>query len=201
MLHTLPLGSELPLVLDGKISCLTRRCGLENFVTAVRHVQALPYGRTSRPDYELVLTECRGTCSSKHALLAALARENGLAVELVLSIYEMTEANTPGVGEELARHGLSSIPEAHCYLRTDRGVIDVTMPEGSPTGTARHFLHEEAIRPEDVGAYKTSVHRRVLAAWLHGAGRAHLELDSAWAVREACISALSHHASKSKHTA
>lgn len=192
MFHALPLGSEMPLVLDGKISRLTRQCGLETYVNSVRHVQALPYGRTSKPSYEVVLTEGRGTCSSKHAFLAALARENGLLIELMLGIYEMTDANTPGVGKELARHGFSSIPEAHCYLRTDRGVIDVTMPEGSSTGTKRHFLHEEVIRPEDVGAYKTSVHRCVLATWLHGAGHANLELDAAWAIREAFISALSH---------
>ncbi|WP_139020796.1 hypothetical protein [Agrobacterium arsenijevicii] len=165
---------------------------MDTFTAAVRHVQRLPYGRTSKPDYQLVLTEGRGTCSSKHALLAALARENGLVIELVLGVYEMTEENTPGVGSELARNGLSGIPEAHCYLRTDRGVIDVTMPEGSPAGEKRQFLHEEVITPEDVGAYKTSVHRRVLADWLNSAGHDGLGPDAAWKIREACITALSH---------
>lgn len=196
MFNALPPGSEAPLAVDGEISCLARLFSLRTFAAAVRYVQGLPYGRTIRPDYRLVLTESRGTCSSKHALLAALARENGLPIELVLGVYEMTGTNTPGVGAELARHGLASIPEAHCYLRAGRGVIDVTMPGGSPDTAEWHFLHEEIISPEDVGAYKTAVHRRVLADWLHRAGHARLGLDAAWAVCEACIAALSREISK-----
>ena len=190
MLGALPPDSEIPMGLDGEASRLAKECGLDTYLAAIRHVQALPYGRTSTNSYQLVLVEGRGTCSSKHALLAALAQENGLAVELLLGIYEMTESNTPGVGEQLAKHNLTSIPEAHCYLRTERGIIDVTMPEGSPTGAERHFFHEEAIRPEVVGVYKTTVHRRVLAEWLRQCGQADLGLDAAWTIREACISAL-----------
>ena len=200
MLDALPPDSDMPLVSEGEVSRLARRHGLETYVTAIRHVQGLPYGRTSGPDYRLVLIESRGTCSSKHALLAVLARENGLAVELVLGVYEMTGANTPGVGEELTRHGLSSIPEAHCYLRTDRGVIDVTMPEGSPSGAQRHFLHEEAIRPEDAGTYKISVHRHVVATWLYEKGHTHLGVDEAWTIREECIAALSRQVPASRQT-
>ena len=35
----------------------------------------------------------------------------------MLGIYEMSDRNTPGVGRVLTAHGLSYIPEAHCYLR------------------------------------------------------------------------------------
>jgi len=191
--QALPAGSEKPILADGEISRLARSHGLKTFAVAVYHVRSLPYGRTTeRSDYRLVLSEGRGTCSSKHALLAALARENGLAVHLILGVYEMTEANTPGVGGELSKHGFPSIPEAHCYLRAGDGVIDVTMPEGSPSGAERRFLHEEAISPVDISTYKTAVHRRVLDDWLHAAGHAELGLEAAWAIREACIAALSH---------
>jgi len=191
--HTIPTGSEKPILANGKVSHLARSHGLETFLAAVHHVQSLPYGRTTeRSDYRLVLSEGRGTCSTKHALLAALAQENGLAVDLMLGVYEMTEANTPGVGGELSKHGLPSIPEAHCYLRVGDGVIDVTMPEGVPSGAERRFLHEETISPEDISTYKTTVHRRVLDDWLHAVGRGELKLDAAWAIREACIAALSH---------
>lgn len=192
MFDALPRGSEDPFSEDGEISRLARSYGLDTFAATVHHVQALPYGRTTgRSDYRLVLGEGRGTCSTKHALLAALAQENGLEIDLVLGVYEMTEANTPGVGDELSKHGLPSIPEAHCFLRASHGVIDVTMPEGSPVGAERRFLHEEAISPDDIGAYKTAVHRRVLGDWLHAAGHPELGLDAAWAIREACIAALS----------
>jgi hypothetical protein len=95
--------------------------------TAAQYVCALPYGRNSDPtDPVIVLAEQRGTCSTKHALLRRLAIEQGLDIALVLGIYEMTERNTPGVGPVLRRHGLSSLLEAHCYLRTGGKRIDVT---------------------------------------------------------------------------
>ena len=60
--------------------------------------------------------EGRGTCSTKHALLADLARENRRHVALVLGIYEMDEDNTQEIGTVLDRNGLPCVPEAHCYL-------------------------------------------------------------------------------------
>ena len=68
--------------------------------TAGQYVCGLPYGRNSDPnDPLIVLAEQRGTCSTKHALLRRLAIEQGLDVALVVGIYEMTERNTPGVGQ------------------------------------------------------------------------------------------------------
>jgi hypothetical protein len=80
-------------------------------------VRSLPYGRNSdHSDWRLVLGEGRGTCSTKHALLADLARENRRHVALVLGIYEMDEDNTQEIGTVLDRNGLPCVPEAHCYL-------------------------------------------------------------------------------------
>ncbi|MDN3563133.1 hypothetical protein ACFQY5_40150 [Paeniroseomonas aquatica] len=200
MSKAFPPGSDAPLAAGGEISQLVQLRGFRTFAATVRHIQGLPYGRTSKMDYRLVLTEGRGTCSSKHALLAALAQENELAVKLTLGVYEMTETNTPGVGKVLASSGLSSIPEAHCFLRTAFSVIDVTMPGEALSAAERVFLHEEVIGPADVGAYKTSVHRRVLANWLYATGRSSFGLDAAWAVREACIAALSGEAPKPSST-
>ena len=141
-MDALPVGAENRLTSDGEISRLARSHGLGTFAGAVQHVRSLPYGRISdRSDYRLVLREGRGTCSTKHALLAALAQENGLVASLILGVYEMTDANTPGIADALSKHGLSSIPEAHCYLRTGHGVIDATT-ERSYESAERHFLYE-----------------------------------------------------------
>jgi hypothetical protein len=180
------------LVGDGAVTRRFRDRGITDFAAAARYVQLLPYGRTSsRDDVALVLTEGRGTCSTKHALLAALAGELGLDVVLTLGIYEMSEANTPGVGPVLARHGLASIPEAHCYLVSDGRRIDVTRNvEGAEPITA--FLHEEPIRIDQIGAYKVELHRRVLVDWTsrdpEAQGRT---LNELWAIREECIASLS----------
>lgn len=158
-----------------------------DFYAAARDVQRLPYGRNSdRSDYGLVLAERRGTCSTKHALLAALAREHDRPVELRLGIYEMDEDNTPGVGPVLRRYGLGCVPEAHCYLAY-RGVrVDLTRDEpAEPMGT---FLHEERIEPAGIGAYKMATHRGFMREW---ASRRNLDPGQVWRVREECILALS----------
>ena len=61
---------------DGPITALFRAAGTHDFVGAARHLLALPYGRIAdRNKFWLVLEEGRGTCTTKHALLAELARE------------------------------------------------------------------------------------------------------------------------------
>lgn len=126
---------------------------------AARHVRSLPYGRNSdRSDWRLVLREGRGTCSTKHALLAELARENGWRVALVLGVYEMDGGNTPGVGAVLERHGLPCVPEAHCYLAYEGARVDLTREEEGAE-QIDDFLHEEEIEPRQIGDYKVRAHR------------------------------------------
>lgn len=161
---------------------------LRTFHAAADHVWRLPYGRTSdRSDFRLVLPEARGTCSTKHALLAALAREHGRPVPLVLGIYPMDGVNTPGVAATLRAHGFSSIPEAHCYLHVDGRRVDLTRA-GADAGPIEQFLMEEEITPAQIGTYKVELHRRFVRRWAAQCGRG---FDEAWAAREACIEALS----------
>lgn len=182
----------LRLTKAGPVSDAFRALGVEDLAGAARHVRALPYGRISdRLGWAtLVLAEHRGTCTTKHALLAELAREQGVPLELTLGIYEMGEANTPGVGAVLARHGLSTIPEAHCYLTHGGRRIDVTR-DVTPEQRIDRFLHEEPIAPAQIGDYKIALHRRVLADWIGRMPEARrMSLDQVWAIREACITAL-----------
>jgi hypothetical protein len=164
--------------------------GLRSFVDAARYVWQLPYGRNSdRADFRLVLPEGRGTCSTKHALLAALARAHGQPVKLTLGIYEMHERNTPGVGAVLEREGLSGIPEAHCYLVVNQRRVDLTrdVPAAGSTAAVACFFTEEEIEPEDIGAPKEEKHRAFIRDW---AARRGLDAEWIWRVREACIAAL-----------
>jgi hypothetical protein len=167
--------------------------GITDFQAVGRYLQALPYGRTAnRADFGAVLHEGRGTCSTKHALLATLAHEQQLPVILTLGIYDMHEHNTPGVGVVLARYGLASLPEAHCYL-TYRGTrIDVTRSGAEPMEPITRFLYEEAIVPEQIGAYKVTLHRQCMQEWVRNhpetvKGRS---FEDVWQIREECIAAL-----------
>ena len=177
------LGSHSKALLDA--GCTTYR-------EAARFVHELPYGRNSdRSDYRRVLIEGLGTCSTKHALLAAVAREEGLIVDLTLGIYEMTEANTPGVGGVLSAHGLSSIPEAHCYLRYRGQRIDITRSGESPLETIATIQQETSISPDQIGEYKLDFHKRFLKSWLAEHPHLHFTPEELWSIREECILALS----------
>lgn len=176
------LGSGQPL---GRLLLERGAC---SFRAAAAHVHQLPYGRTSQPDaYAQVLTEGRGTCSNKHALLAALAREHALDVQLRLGLFEMDEANTPGVGTTLRKYGLESIPEAHCYLLAQGERVDLTHPGSSGTCSVR-LLHEVQITPDQIGAMKRGWHREQVALWC---AERDLDVARVWNARERCIRVLS----------
>lgn len=93
--------------------------GITHWESLVAYIKQLPYGRTSnREDLSLVFKEQQGTCSSKHALLAAIAKENALSeVQLVLVMYRMNGINTPKVERTLSQYKLSYIPEAHTVIK------------------------------------------------------------------------------------
>ncbi|MDP9439079.1 MAG: hypothetical protein M3P49_10080 [Actinomycetota bacterium] len=161
--------------------------GLGDYRGAARHVRGLPYGRNSdRSDWLLVLEEGRGTCSTKHALLADLARENGRPVSLVLGVYEMDDTNTPGVGAVLEKHDLPFVPEAHCYLAHEGMRVDVTR-EAEAAQPIAGFLHEEEIDPYQIGEYKAGAHWGFVGRWAEERG---LNPERVWRAREECIAAL-----------
>ena len=166
--------------------------GIATLREAARYLWALPYGRVSnalRPD--LVLHEGRGTCTTKHALLASLAAEQEIDLALTLGVYEMTERNTPGVGPVLDRYGLEAIPEAHCYVVWQGERIDITRRVNAPEAITM-FLYEERVCPKNVAPYKLRIHRQCLNEWRERGGTRPVKysLEELWRIREECIAAL-----------
>lgn len=184
---------NVPLKPGGPLAADFTARGITNFRAAGCYLQKLPYGRTAdRADFRGVLREGRGTCSTKHALLAALAQEQDLAVVLTLGIYEMHERNTPGVGAVLSRYGLVYLPEAHCYLMYEGMRIDITRSGTAPSEPIARFLHEEPITPEQIADYKVALHRQFMRDWVSNkaevvGGR---DFNDVWQIREECIGAL-----------
>ena len=182
----IPLGlPDAPLDTSQPLGARFAAQGAWTFRDAARLVWDLPYGRPMHAGPEAVLRDRCGTCSSKHALLAALAEEVGLPVELRLGLFMMDGKNMPRVGPALRAHGLAAVPEAHCVLAVGDERVDLTWPgERRPVPA---FLEEETIRPDQIGAYKRAWHRARLDAWAEAEG---LEPDAVWAAREAAIAAL-----------
>lgn len=162
---------------------------LTTFDSLAAHVRSLPYSRvTDLANPYACLIEGRGTCSSKHRLLAEVAQRCGHdEVLLAVGIYEMSEQNTPGVGQVLGAAGVDAIPEAHCYLLVHGHRFDFT---GLPQGSQSPFdalLEEHVVAPASLPATKEALHRHALAGWARRAG---MSTDAAWKLREACIAAL-----------
>lgn len=167
--------------------------GLTDYHSAVEYVWALPYGRNSnRADYSLVLHEGRGTCATKHALLAQVALDHEMhEIQLCIGIYEMNEQNTPGVGKILDQYGLPYLPEAHCYLKVGEERYDFTRIE-TEGEKIQCFLLERTIEPSGIEQLKMVVHQDFLKMWIAtGVFGIRFTFEKIWKVREECIQALS----------
>ena len=180
---------SFPVTAAGALSEAVLGRGFSLFDRFAAFVQSLPYGRTANKASPLaVLEEGRGTCSSKHQLLVALAHEcNHFEVHLTIGLYKMSEENTPGVGRALRCASLPFVPEAHCYLTVGSERYDFT---GLPQGTSSPFasLYEEhVVSPEELPEAKLRIHEQAVASWAATMG---ISAAVAWAAREACIAAL-----------
>lgn len=166
-----------------------RSHGWNDFGALCEHVRALPYGRVSHAaDVLSVLREHKGTCSSKHRLLAAVAHDCGHPeIELVVGIYAMSEVNTPGVGAVLRTASCVAIAEAHCYLRVGEARWDFTGLSAGRESPFASLLEEHVVLPEALGTQKLSLHHQALVRWAAFVGQSPA---AAWSLREACIDAL-----------
>lgn len=174
------------------LSQLLKTKGILNWETALNYVRSIPSGRPSnRTDFSLVITEQRGSCSSKHALLKQLAIENGWDdVRLFIGIYKMTEQNTPGIGKVLSVQNIDYIPEAHCYLKRLDMEIDVTSTTSHFKNIKGELLEEIEIKPHQVSEFKVDYHKKFIEKWLLKSSVS-LTFKEVWTLREQCINNLS----------
>src|SRR5512143_366219 len=99
----------------GPISAEFLGLGIRRFHEACRYVHGLPYGYNSnRDDLMILFKEKMGTCSTKHAVIAALAAELGLPITRGGGIYPMTEAMVTGANKILSEYSRPYVPMIHC---------------------------------------------------------------------------------------
>ena len=165
---------------------------IHDWAALTSFVKNLPYGRNkNRTDFSLVISEGKGSCSSKHAYLKEIAHRNYLnAVELVLGIYKMNHLNTPGIGSILFENNIPYLPEAHCYLKIDGQRKDFTQPSSNIKNIEPDLLEEQTITPNQVSEFKIDYHKNYLRNWLNSSNL-DLSFDALWGIREMCIDRLS----------
>ncbi len=178
---------------DTEIGQKIERYGVSTYQEALDFVNQLPYGRNQSTTITCVLEEKRGTCSTKHAFLAALAQENELPFKLMFGYYHMNEQNTPAIGDTLDNHGLPFILEGHCYLKFQGQIIDVTFPDSIKMELGFDIFDEQEISPFKLHQ-KPFSHKEKLKKWLKDNPSYPIQdLEQVWKIRESCIKAAADH--------
>ena len=163
-----------------------------NFDELINKVKNIPYGRnTNRYDFSLVLSENKGTCSSKHALLKDFADKNEIEnVKLYIGIFKMNEVNTPKLGDLLTKNNINYIPEAHCYLKINQIPVDATTSDSFYDKIKQDIMEEIEILPNQVSDFKVEYHKAFLKKWIKETNQNNT-FEEIWRIREECISKLS----------
>jgi hypothetical protein len=161
---------------------------LTDYHRVIRYVQDLKSTRGAwrKDDYRRVLPHGGGSDAAKHALLAAVAREHNVLVQLVFGIYEIDRLNTPAAAEVLRVAGLEAVPDADCFLVYEGCVLDLARER--PHAENLRFLHTEIITPDDLTEYRMAVFHRFLWDWSH---TRNVDMARAWEIRQRCIEARS----------
>lgn len=181
------------LTSNEQYSIAFRELKINSFKEACDFIAQLPYGRnTKREDFALVLSEMKGTCSSKHALLASLALENGHPeVELIAGIFLMNEETHSQLNVFFADKSYPSIPECHCYLRFQGERFDYTDGSNRMEVIAPKIVREQRIDPNQVVDWKIMIHKHYLQGWLTRNPAFQMTLEDIWRDREEAIGLLS----------
>jgi hypothetical protein len=164
--------------------------GITTWSELTKFIHNLPYGRNSkREDFTLVLSEGKGTCSSKHAFLKLVANENGWDdIELILAMVKINATNTPIISRMLKNRDLDYFPEAHCYLKYGDERMDYTFPNTNEFNFNDDLLVERIIQPNSVIEFKINFHISYMKQWcsIHDHS-----FDRIWLLREKYIRRLS----------
>ncbi len=163
-----------------------------DFIELIEKVKHIPYGRNSnRYDFTLVISENKGTCSSKHAFLKDFANKNNIPnIKLYIGIFKMNEENTSKIFPLLSENQINYIPEAHCYLKVDGIPLDITTSESFYAKIKNDILEEIEIEPIQVANYKVNYHKDFLKKWNIETNQ-NKTFNEIWTIREKCIQKLS----------
>lgn len=138
--------------------------GIHTFINACRYIHTLPYGyNTDRDDLMILFKENKGTCATKHAVIATLAAELYLPIEKHVGIYAMMEEIVTGTNEILKKYGLPYVPMIHCFLVFGKYRVDLS--EGNNNGKKRpieEFLYSQRVEPNISAKDEYLLYRKAL---------------------------------------
>ena len=165
---------------------------IRTWAALCKYVKEMPYGRIDNSkELEQVLKFDKGTCSTKHALIKSLAVSlNIKEVKLFLVLYKMDSTNTPGIGDVIKEAGLKFIPEAHCCLKVNGQMLDLTSKNSDIIRIEKDIIQVQEISPDDIGDFKVEYHKKYISHWVEQENVPY-SADQIWELREICIKNLS----------
>ncbi|MHA1355959.1 MAG: hypothetical protein ACTSR1_12375 [Candidatus Heimdallarchaeota archaeon] len=109
----------------------------------------MKYGYNSDKDDKLILfKEMKGSCTTKHGVIATLAEELEIPLNKKVGIYKLTEEIVSGTNSILKEHDLPYVPMIHCFLVYENYRFDLT--EGNFNGkktSIDEFIQDEKVIP------------------------------------------------------
>lgn len=133
----------------GELSKKFIALGINTFRDACDYVHNIDYGYNSNyEDRMIFFKEKKGSCTSKHAVIAGLAEELEIALYKYVCVYKFTEEITNGVQEILDKYQIPFIPMVHCFLVYKEFKFDLT--EGNNNGKKKpinEYIHAEKVDP------------------------------------------------------
>jgi hypothetical protein len=139
--------------------------GIDRFIDACRYVREMPYGyNTDRDDLMILFKERKGTCTTKHAVIATLAEELGLPIKKYVGIYAMTQKIVTGTDIILDKYYLPYIPMVHCFLVYRNFRVDLSEGnDNSKNQSLDDFLYIEQVEPNISAKDEYLLYRKALA--------------------------------------
>jgi hypothetical protein len=112
----------------------------------------------------ILFKEKMGTCTTKHAVIATLAREMEMPIQKNVGIYAMTEEIVTGANDLLAQFNVPCIPMLHCFLVYEKFRVDLT--EGNRNGKNRSiedFLFVQKVDPNISAKDEYMIYRKAVS--------------------------------------
>jgi hypothetical protein len=133
----------------GELSNKFLDLGISTFREACNYVHDIDYGyNTNFEDKMIFFKEKKGTCTTKHAVIADLAQELKIPLFKHVCIYKLTEEITTGVKNILQQYEIPYVPMVHCFLVYENYRFDLT--EGNRNGKKtpiNECIHSERVDP------------------------------------------------------
>ncbi len=123
--------------------------GIISFKDACAYVHNIDYGYNSNYEDKMIFfEEKKGSCTTKHAVIAGLAQELNIPLYKHVCVYKFTEDITTGVQEILDKYEIPYVPMVHCFLVYENYQFDLT--EGNYNGKKKpidEYIHAEKVDP------------------------------------------------------